>query len=86
MAKRYSVYESIDDPPEQTKVKEKITKVTPRLQYTVQRLSESPCARCPQGQYCENKQCQKWKTWFLHQWQKFNNYYNRYKDNQEEQK
>ena len=56
-----------------------------RLSHTVKRLSESPCTRCKNGETCENKHCPKWRAWYLKEWKKFNNYYNKYKNNQETQ-
>ena len=43
-------------------------------------MSKSPCTTCPKEKWCENKQCQKWRTWFLNKWEKYHKYYLNYKD------
>lgn len=35
----------------------------------------NPCETCPIIDKCGTPQgCYKWRTWFLHEWKKFNNY------------
>ena len=49
-------------------------------------MSTKPCNDCSRRGRCNRKDCQTWQIWFLGEWKKFNNYYNKYKDNQEVQK
>lgn len=51
-----------------------------RLSATVKRLQGSPCKACTQEKNCENKHCLLWRSWFLREWKKFNNYYEKHKE------
>ena len=42
-------------------------------------MTKSPCATCPKEKWCENKLCQKWRTWFLQEWKKYHDYYLKHK-------
>ena len=40
----------------------------------------SPCKTCTNTEaptVCDSKKCKQWEEWFLSEWKKFNNYYER---------
>lgn len=42
---------------------------------------EYPCKECTRvkdPKCCDHKTCRDWKRWFLDEWKKFNNFYERY--------
>lgn len=42
---------------------------------------DNPCKTCTRVERprdCDNKKCTSWQAWILSEWQKFNNYFERY--------